>query len=124
MFIGLIYLVGYIDIFLYLFTIMVLAIFLVLLTRIVSPHNLDHEKLSAYECGFDPFITTRIQFDVSFVAIAILYLIFDLEIILLLPWVIFYYSLGSFAFWIVLIFLGIVMLGFFYEWSRGTLIWT
>lgn len=123
MLIGLVYIRAYIDIFLYLLTVLALAGLMLVVAKVLSPSNIDHEKLSVYECGFDPFISARVEFDVSFIAIAILYLIFDLEIVVIIPWVLNYYLLGNFAFMVVFLFLFIIILGFFYECLRDSLRW-
>lgn len=123
MLIGLIYFFAYIEIFLYLILIAILAGLFLLVAKTLSPTNIDHEKLSVYECGFDPFISTRVEFDISFIAIAILYLIFDLEIIVIIPWILYYNTLGSFAFIVIFLFFTIILVGFFYECLRGSLRW-
>jgi NADH:ubiquinone oxidoreductase subunit 3 (subunit A) len=123
MLVGLVYFFAYIEIFLYLILIAILAGLFLLVAKILSPTNIDHEKVSVYECGFDPFISTRVEFDISFIAIAILYLIFDLEIIVIIPWILYYNTLGSFAFIVIFLFFTIILVGFFYECLRGSLRW-
>jgi NADH:ubiquinone oxidoreductase subunit 3 (subunit A) len=120
---GLVYFFNYIDVFIYLLTVLGLVILMLCAARLLSPRNYDFEKLSVYECGFETFVTTRIQFNITFVAIAVLYLIFDLEIILLIPWVFFANICFSFSFNIVLFFFFIILLGFIYEWLAGSLNW-
>lgn len=84
----------------------------------------DSEKLSQYECGFEPFDeATRHPFDVHFYVVGILFLIFDVEIALLFPWVLGLKSSNWFGFFTMVIFLGILTIGFFYEWHRGALVW-
>jgi NADH-quinone oxidoreductase subunit A len=84
----------------------------------------DSEKLSEYECGFEPFDNaTRHPFDVHFYIVGILFLIFDVEIALLFPWVLSLYNVNWFSFYIMIIFLGLLTIGFFYEWHRGALVW-
>jgi len=124
MLLGIIYFTAYIEILLYIVILAILAGLFLIVAKIVSPTNIDHEKLSVYECGFDPFISTRVEFDISFIAIAILFLIFDLEIIVLIPWIVSYHLLGNFAFVVVFIFLLIIIFGFVYECLLGTLRWT
>jgi NADH-quinone oxidoreductase subunit A len=114
----------YINLFCYLLFSTVLATLMVLLARFFAPYRVDSEKLSAYECGFEPFTSTRIRFDVTFSIIAILYLIFDLEIVILIPWVVCAPKIGVFGYCSVLIFLLLLMIGFIFEWFRGALNWT
>lgn len=83
----------------------------------------DPEKLSAYECGFEAFEDSRGQFDVRFYLVAILFIIFDLEVAFLFPWAITLGDLGLFGFWSMVIFLGILTVGFIYEWKKGALEW-
>jgi len=123
MLVGLVYFTAYIEVFLYLTLAGIIAALMLVIAKILSPTNIDHEKLSVYECGFDPFVSTRVEFDVSFIAIAILFLIFDLEIVVLIPWVLCYHLLGNFAFMVIFLFFLIIILGFFYECLRGTLQW-
>ena len=81
------------------------------------------EKLSAYECGFDPFEDARTTFDVKFYLVAILFIIFDLEVSFLFPWAIVLNIVGSFGFWVMMVFLAILTIGFLYEWKKGALDW-
>lgn len=120
---NLIYFFNYLDLFLYFLTIMGVVMLMILLTKILSPRNFDFEKLSVYECGFESFVTTRIKFNISFVSIAILYLIFDLEIIILLPWTLYYHYIGIIGLYLIIYFLVIILIGFFYEWALGILRW-
>ena len=83
----------------------------------------DEEKMAAYECGFDAFDDSRMEFDVRFYLVAILFIIFDLEIAFLFPWAISLGSLGALGFWSMMIFLGILTIGFIYEWKKGALEW-
>ena len=81
------------------------------------------EKLSTYECGFEPFDDTRRRFDVRYYLVAILFIIFDLEVAFLFPWAITFGELGWFGFWSMMIFLGVLTVGFAYEWKKGALEW-
>lgn len=81
------------------------------------------EKLSAYECGFHPFEDTRDKFDVRFYLVSILFIIFDLEVVFLFPWCIKFLSLGGLGYWSMMLFLWILIIGFFYEWKKGALDW-
>jgi NADH:ubiquinone oxidoreductase subunit 3 (subunit A) len=83
----------------------------------------DPEKLSAYECGFDPFDDARSRFDIRFYLVAILFIIFDLEVTYLFPWAVVLSKIGTFGFWTMIIFLAILTLGFVYEWKKGALEW-
>jgi NADH:ubiquinone oxidoreductase subunit 3 (subunit A) len=87
-----------------------------------SAHN-DPEKISAYECGFDPFSDARSHFDVRFYLVSILFLIFDLEVSFLFPWAVCLHSQSTLGFWSMMIFLAILTLGFVYEWKKGALDW-
>ena len=90
---------------------------------IVARQRPDPEKVSAYECGFDAFDDARWQFDVRFYLVAILFIIFDLEIAFLFPWAISLSDIGMFGFWSMMTFLGILTIGFIYEWKKGALEW-
>jgi NADH-quinone oxidoreductase subunit A len=83
----------------------------------------DSEKLSPYECGFEAFEDARMKFDVRYYLVAILFILFDLEIAFLFPWAIVLEELGPFGFWSMLLFLGILVVGFIYEWKKGALEW-
>jgi len=90
---------------------------------IVAYKNPDPEKLSAYECGFEAFDDARMTFDVRFYLISILFIIFDLEVAFLFPWAITFGKLGWLGFWSMMIFLGVLTVGFIYEWRKGALEW-
>lgn len=83
----------------------------------------DAEKLSPYECGFEPFDDARGQFDVRFYLVAILFIIFDLEVAFLFPWAVSLSGIGLYGFWSMMVFLGILTIGFIYEWKKGALEW-
>jgi len=83
----------------------------------------DTEKLSPYECGFDPFEDARGRFDVRFYLVAILFIIFDLEVAFLFPWAVSLGNIGMFGFWSMMFFLAILTIGFIYEWKKGALEW-
>ena len=83
----------------------------------------DQEKLSAYECGFNPFEDARLTFDIRFYLVAILFLIFDLEISFLFPWLISLKNLNLFGFWVMIVFLILLTVGFIYEWLKKALEW-
>ncbi len=83
----------------------------------------DPEKLSAYECGFNAFDDARMKFDVRFYLVAILFIVFDLEVAFLFPWAVALREIGAFGFWSMMIFLGVLTIGFIYEWKKGALEW-
>jgi len=93
------------------------------LSYVVATQRPDPEKTSAYECGFDPFEDARAQFDIRFYLVAILFLIFDLEVTFLFPWAISLRALDAFGFWSMLAFLALLTVGFVYEWRKGALEW-
>jgi NADH-quinone oxidoreductase subunit A len=93
------------------------------LGRFVAPHCPDEAKLSPYECGFEAFEDARMQFDVRYYLVAILFILFDLEIAFLFPWAIVLKEIGPFGFYSMMVFLGILVVGFIYEWKKGALEW-
>jgi NADH-quinone oxidoreductase subunit A len=101
----------------------VLAAVMVILPMLAGPNRPDAEKLSAYECGFEAFGDARGRFDVRFYLVAILFIIFDLEVAFLFPWAVALGSIGVFGFWSMMIFLGVLTVGFIYEWKKGALEW-
>src|SRR5215510_373424 len=96
-----------------------LGLALLVLPLLIAPNNPDPEKLSAYECGFNAFDDARMKFDVRFYLVAILFIIFDLEVTFLFPWAIALKEIGVFGFWSMMVFLGILTVGFIYEWKKG-----
>jgi len=90
---------------------------------VVAYKNPDPEKLSAYECGFSAFDDARMRFDIRFYLVAILFIIFDLEVAFLFPWAVSFGSLGWFGFWSMIVFLTVLTIGFVYEWKKGALEW-
>lgn len=94
-----------------------------LLGAILGPHRPDAEKNSPYECGFEAFDDARMKFDVRYYLVAILFILFDLEIAFLFPWAIVLKEIGMFGFVSMLVFLGILTVGFIYEWMKGALEW-
>jgi NADH-quinone oxidoreductase subunit A len=91
--------------------------------RFVSPNRPDPEKLSPYECGFEAFEDARMKFDVRYYLVAILFILFDLEIAFLFPWAVVLNDIGFFGFAAMMVFLLILVIGFIYEWKRGALEW-
>ena len=100
-----------------------LSVGFIFLNFALAPNNPDPEKLSAYECGFEPFNDSRMEFDVRFYLVAILFIIFDLEIAFLFPWAISLGDIGPTGFWSMMFFLGVLTIGFIYEWKKGALEW-
>jgi len=92
-------------------------------SRLVGVHRPDSEKLSPYECGFEAFEDARMKFDVRYYLIAILFILFDLEIAFLFPWAVVLQEIGLFGFMAMMMFLGILVVGFIYEWKKGALEW-
>jgi len=90
---------------------------------IVAVSNPDSEKVSTYECGFNAFDDARMKFDVRFYLVAILFIIFDLEVAFLFPWAAAFGDVGEFGFWSMMVFLAILTVGFVYEWKKGALEW-
>ena len=117
------FLTEYLSIIIFLFIALIISMGFILINFISSPNNPDPEKLSAYECGFDAFDDSRMEFDVRFYLVAILFIIFDLEIAFLFPWAITLGKIGLFGFWSMMIFLAVLTIGFIYEWKKGALEW-
>jgi NADH-quinone oxidoreductase subunit A len=90
---------------------------------LVARQRPNKEKLSPYECGFDPFEDARIRFDVRYYLVAILFIIFDLEVAFLFPWAVSLGDIGLFGFWSMVVFLAVLTIGFVYEWKKGALEW-
>ncbi len=117
------FLINYLPILVFIGVAVVIAAAAVALSFIVGKQNPDSEKLSAYECGFDAFDDARHKFDVRFYLVAILFIIFDLEIAFLFPWAVSLGEIGMFGFWSMVVFLGVLTVGFIYEWNKGALDW-
>jgi NADH-quinone oxidoreductase subunit A len=101
----------------------VIGLALLVAPFLVAYKNPDPEKLSAYECGFNAFDDARMKFDVRFYLVAILFIIFDLEVSFLFPWAVAFGQLGPLGFWSMMIFLAVLTIGFIYEWKKGALEW-
>ena len=114
---------NYLTIIIFLTIAILLSLGFVVLNFALSPKNPDPEKLSAYECGFEPFNDSRMEFDIRFYLVAILFIIFDLEIAFLFPWAITLGNIGYFGFFSMMFFLFILTIGFIYEWKKGALDW-
>ena len=117
------FLKDYLPIIIFLVIALGLSAAFVVVNLALSPKHPDPEKLSAYECGFEPFEDSRMEFDVRFYLVAILFIIFDLEIAFLFPWAITLGNIGSLGFISMMIFLFILTIGFIYEWKKGALDW-
>ena len=113
----------YFTIVLFLIIALILSCGFIVLNYVFAPKKPDPEKLSPYECGFEPFADSRMEFDIRFYLVAILFIIFDLEIAFLFPWAIPLGKIGLFGFFSMMIFLGILTVGFIYEWKKGALDW-
>jgi NADH-quinone oxidoreductase subunit A len=100
-----------------------LALVMVAASLVVGKQQPDSEKLSAYECGFEAFDDARRKFDVRYYLVAILFIIFDLEVAFLFPWAVALGDVGAFGFWSMVVFLGVLTIGFIYEWKKGALEW-
>ena len=113
----------YFTIVLFLIISLILSCGFIVLNYVLAPKKPDPEQLSPYECGFEPFEDSRMEFDIRFYLVAILFIIFDLEIAFLFPWAISLGKIGLFGFFSMMIFLGILTVGFIYEWKKGALDW-
>ena len=116
-------LVNYLPIMIFLAVAAVLGTALIVLGFLLGPHRPDAEKLSPYECGFEAFEDTRMRFDVRYYLVAILFIIFDLEIAFLFPWAVSLDAIGGFGLLSMAVFLAVLVVGFVYEWKKGALEW-
>ena len=113
----------YLPIMIFLGLAIALGLILILAEAIVAVRNPDPEKVSAYECGFNAFDDARMKFDVRFDLVAILFIIFDLEVAFLFPWAVAFQDISMVGFWSMMVFLGVLTIGFAYEWKKGALEW-
>jgi NADH-quinone oxidoreductase subunit A len=113
----------YLPVLLFLGLAIVLAVLMVVASLVIARQRPDAEKLSAYECGFEAFEDARRKFDVRFYLVAILFIIFDLEVAFLFPWAVSLGEIGMFGFWSMVLFLFVLTVGFVYEWKKGALEW-
>lgn len=116
-------LLEYLPIILFLALGAIIGIVFLVLAFLIAPYNPDPEKVSAFECGFNAFDDSRMTFQVRFYLVSILFIIFDLEVAFLFPWAIALKGLGAVGFWSMMVFLGILTVGFIYEWKKGALEW-
>lgn len=100
-----------------------IGILFIVLPLLLAPKSPDSEKLSAYECGFNAFDDARMKFDIRFYLVSILFIIFDLEVAFLFPWAVSFQAISETAFWSMMAFLGVLTVGFAYEWKKGALEW-
>ena len=117
------FLLGYLPLVVFIGVATVIGLVLLAVAFLVAYKAPDPEKLSAYECGFNAFDDARMKFDVRFYLVAILFIIFDLEVSFLFPWAVAFGQLGTFGFWSMMLFLGVLTIGFIYEWKKGALEW-
>ncbi|MBT2130906.1 NADH-quinone oxidoreductase subunit A [Aliiroseovarius lamellibrachiae] len=113
----------YLPIIIFLGLAIVIGLVLIIAAMVLAVRNPDPEKLSAYECGFNAFDDARMKFDVRFYLVSILFIIFDLEIAFLFPWAVAFKGVGLVGFWSMMVFLGVLTIGFAYEWKKGALEW-
>ena len=116
-------LLGYLPLVVFIAVAIGLSLALLLAPFLLAYKRPDPEKLSAYECGFNAFDDARMTFDVRFYLVAILFIIFDLEVSFLFPWAVAFGRLGLYGFWSMMVFLGVLTIGFIYEWRKGALEW-
>lgn len=117
------FLLEYLPILVFLGIALVMACAMVVVPFIIGKNKPDAEKLSAYECGFEAFDDARRKFDVRFYLVAILFIIFDLEVAFLFPWAVSLGAIGMFGFWSMVVFLAVLTVGLVYEWNKGALDW-
>ena len=117
------FLLEYLPILLFILISVGVSIAMIAGSVLAGRQNPDSEKNSAYECGFEPFTDARNKFDVRFYLVCLLFIIFDLEIAFLFPWAISLGEIGMFGFWSMIVFLGVLTVGFIYEWKKGALDW-
>ena len=115
--------VEYLPVVIFLAIAIVLSCLFLVASTLLAPKKPDAEKLSAYECGFNAFDDARMKFDVRFYLVSILFIIFDLEVAFLFPWAITLGETGLFGFFSMMVFLGVLTVGFIYEWKKGALEW-
>ncbi|MAY34131.1 MAG: NADH-quinone oxidoreductase subunit A [Rhodovulum sp.] len=113
----------YLPILIFLGMAVALGLVLILAALVLAVRNPDPEKVSAFECGFNAFDDARMKFDVRFYLVSILFIIFDLEIAFLFPWAVSFGTLTTVGFWSMMVFLGVLTIGFAYEWKKGALEW-
>ncbi len=116
-------LLSYLPVVIFIGVALVIGTLMMAMPFMVAVSNPDPEKVSAYECGFKAFDDARMKFDVRFYLVALLFIIFDLEVAFLFPWAVAFREVGAFGYWSVMVFLGVLTIGFIYEWRKGALEW-
>jgi NADH:ubiquinone oxidoreductase subunit 3 (subunit A) len=116
--------IEFVGVLIYFVIALALAVLIMGLSFVFATRKADPEKISAYECGFDPFDDARSRFDIQFYLVAILFIIFDLEVTFLFPWALSLHHVGVFGFWSMMAFLLVLTIGFVYEWRKGALDWS
>ena len=114
---------NYLPILIFIVVALGLGTAMILVGAVLGPHRPDSQKLSPYECGFEAFEDSRMKFDVRYYLVAILFIIFDLEIAFLFPWAVVLDQIGMFGFLAMMLFLAVLVVGFIYEWKKGALEW-
>lgn len=120
---GFLVLENYVPVLIFIVVGLVFGVMLIAVGAVLGPYRPDSAKLSPYECGFEAFEDSRMKFDVRYYLVAILFIIFDLEIAFLFPWAVALDRIGLFGFMAMLLFLAILVVGFLYEWKKGALEW-
>jgi NADH-quinone oxidoreductase subunit A len=116
-------LIEYLPIAVFIGVALAIALALMVAPFLVAVRNPDPEKVAAYECGFNAFDDARMKFDIRFYLVSILFIIFDLEVAFLFPWAVSFGTVGLYGFWAMMLFLGVLTIGFIYEWRKGALEW-
>ena len=114
---------NYFPVLVFIFVALIFGCVPIIVGRVVGPHRPDPEKLSAFECGFEAFEDARMKFDVRYYLVAILFILFDLEIAFLFPWAVALREIGPSGFWAMMLFLAILVVGYVYAWAKGALDW-
>jgi len=117
------FLIEYLPILIFMVIAVGISVAMIAGSFLMGKQNPDSEKLSAYECGFEAFTDARGKFDVRFYLVCLLFIIFDLEIAFLFPWAVSLGEIGMLGFWSMIVFLGVLTVGFIYEWKKGALDW-
>jgi len=117
------YLEGYLPLVVFIGVAAVISLAMLMMAFMVAYKQPDSEKLSAYECGFNAFDDARMKFNVRYYLVAILFIIFDLEVTFLFPWAVAFGKVGVFGFWSMMVFLAVLSVGYLYEWKKGALEW-
>lgn len=114
---------NYVPVFIFILVGLAAGVLFIVLGYILGPQRPYAEKMAAFECGFEAFENARMRFDVRYYLVAILYILFDIEVAFMFPWAVVYKDLGMYGFWVMAVFLFILTVGFIYEWKKGALEW-